>query len=123
MASWNRLGPPRSRSTAPAAWAPTAITACLSTAARSQSVNGNISITGQGALNASGYDEEGVDIYNGGIVQSTGTATITIVGTGGSGAGAGGRNYGVTIWGPTGKVTSATGEYFYHGNGLEGPAA
>src|SRR5439155_10708103 len=74
-----------------------------------QSVNGNISITGQGALNAGGYDEEGVDFYNGGIVQSTGTGTITIVGTGGSGAGAGGRNYGVTMWGPTGKVTSANG--------------
>ena len=72
-----------------------------------QSVNGNISITGQGAGSAGGFDQEGVDIYSGGIVQSTGTATITIVGTGGSGSG--GRNLGVTIWGPTGKVTSATG--------------
>lgn len=52
---------------------------------RVASVNGDISIVGQGG-HATGGTSYGVGIYEGAVIESTGTAKIDVNGTGGSGA-------------------------------------
>lgn len=49
------------------------------------SVDGDISLTGQGGQSADGIGNLGVWLLFGGLVESTGTAKITLDGTGGSG--------------------------------------
>ncbi|MDB5386267.1 MAG: hypothetical protein JWM11_1913 [Planctomycetaceae bacterium] len=80
------------------------------------SVNGNIQIAGQGGNSAQGITTRGVEISNGAIIQSTGTARIIINGTGGASTDG---SRGVEIGDAGTKITSATGDIQV--TGLGGP--
>lgn len=77
------------------------------------SVNGNISVTGQGGA-ATGSSNYGIAIAGtGAVIQSTGTATVTLMGTGGAGVlGNTGVNVDVNA-----VVTSAVGDIQITGQG------
>ncbi|QDU09046.1 Calx-beta domain-containing protein [Gimesia aquarii] len=91
--------------------------------AKVTSIDGNISITGQG-YNGAGTNHFGVELINT-VISSLGTginaATVTINGTGGNAAGE--RNYGVTLWSTTlthDLITSVDGNIIVTGQGGAG---
>ncbi len=57
------------------------------------SVDGNISVVGQGGAGAANYNV-GIDLYGSSQITATGSAKITITGTGGTGTD---DNYGVRL--------------------------
>ena len=77
-----------------------------------QSINGNISVTGQGE--GTGTDNYGVHVRAGAVVNSTGAATITLKGTGGAGTD---LNYGVWLTGAGTAVSSIYGGISIAGTG------
>jgi hypothetical protein len=85
------------------------------------SAKGNIQITGQGSTTATGAFNEGVLLFNGGQVTSTGTgagaATVTLMGTAGKGTTS---NYGVNVAGAGTLVTSVDGNIQITGQGGNG---
>ncbi|WP_373531313.1 beta strand repeat-containing protein [Vampirovibrio sp.] len=85
------------------------------------SVNGNISITGQGGLSAAGNTSIGIDFNSGGTVRSTGNATITLHGTGG-GNPFGNLNHGISLFGGNSVITSLNGNVQLTGIGGGGAA-
>ena len=55
------------------------------TGSRVQSQNGNINLFGTGGSNPDSRNNDGISIFNGGVVESTGTGHISLNGTGGNG--------------------------------------
>lgn len=76
-------------------------------ATRIVSANGDIVITGQGGNDAANSYNPGVGVYNGSVIQSTGTAKVVINGTGGYGAA---YSRGVEFADADTRVTSAIGD-------------
>ena len=82
-------------------------------------VNGNLTLVGQGGGAGSGASNSGVVISNGGTqVRTTGTGSLSISGTGGNGAGTGANNYGVYVTtGSSGLAATGTGSITVTGTG------
>lgn len=79
-----------------------------------QSVNGDITITGQGGDTGFGAATRGLRILDGVVIRSTGTAKINLTGTGGD---SGGSSRGLEIIGQGTRITSATGDILITGDG------
>ncbi|HEU5047882.1 MAG TPA: YDG domain-containing protein [Rickettsiales bacterium] len=92
----------------------------LSSNAFIHAVNGDISVTGQGAVSSWGQYNDGVVIGTGGDtsnIATSGTGSITVNGIGG-GVGAGGHNYGTIL--ESGSIVGAGGDVIVTGQGGAG---
>ena len=83
-------------------------------ATRVSSVNGDITIIGQGSDTATSFSNRGIGMYEGGIIESTGTAKISLEGTGGTGSQ---HLQGIVMADAGTRVTSAVGDILINGTG------
>ncbi|MDB5341469.1 MAG: hypothetical protein JWN70_7088 [Planctomycetaceae bacterium] len=83
-------------------------------ATRVKAENGDITITGHGSTTGTGSGNRGIGIWEGAVIQSTGTAKISLNGTGGTGSDSAD---GVGMNGNGTKITSVSGDIRITGQG------